>query len=106
MSDRDNELDELLKPLKESNPSPLQTQQWNSAVRSDLSRTPTPTSTPSHRRPNKVLQVAQLVAAVFVGFLIGAWVFHSQVPTLPGLAIVAENSSSNATFEYSRANLD
>ena len=100
MSDRDDELENLLKPLKNVAPTDMQMQHWKSAVKAELGRASLP------RRPGRMLQFAQLVAAVFIGFVLGALVFHRQSPAVSGVTVVAENSSSNATFEYSHANLD
>ncbi|MDZ4662061.1 MAG: hypothetical protein SGJ18_10645 [Pseudomonadota bacterium] len=97
---RDNELDQLLKPLKSASPNDLQMQKWKSAVQMN------------NRKSGKVYATSrtkwafQLVAAMFVGIVIGAVAFKSNNSSILQSHIVAQISLDDATFERSHDNLD
>jgi hypothetical protein len=88
MSERDDELDRLLKPLMEIKPNRAQISRWQSSV-SKIGRSRWP------------IQVVQAAAAAFVGFLIGAWYFTNHQSNQQ----VADNFDATATIEmiYSKS---
>lgn len=98
MSNRDDELDTLLKPLRELKPSTSQVHAWKRAIDSETQ--------------NKVFKITksrmvfQLVAAMLLGILIGGALVKQIGKSGGEFEVVAQNSYSNATFEYSHANLD
>ena len=97
---RNNELDQLLKPLKSTSPNDLQMQKWKSAIQAN------------NRKSGKVYSTSrtkwafQLVAAMLVGVVIGAVAFKSNSQSVPQPNVVAQISLDDATFERSHDNLD
>ena len=97
---RDNELDQLLKPLKSASPNDLQMQKWKSAIQE------------TNRKSRKVYSTSrtkwafQLVVAMFVGVVIGAVAFKSNNQSVLQPNVVAQISLDDATFERSHDNLD
>ncbi len=98
--DRDNDLDELLKPLKSVSSHDLQMQRWKSAVISAQK------ISPQHAFTARTKWVLQTVAAGFVGFAIGAAVFGRTDIRFNQPETVAKISAGDATFERSHDNLD
>jgi hypothetical protein len=99
-NDRDTELDNLLKPLKASEPSDLQMQRWMSTALKE-----------SQKNKEKFFSFKfntafQLAAAMFVGVIIGAVSFNSDSSFFKSSNNIAQNSFSDATFERSHANLN
>lgn len=94
---RDDELDQLLRPLKKASPNDLQMQKWISAAKKENKA-----NTSSSFFILK--QISQLTAAMFIGILIGAKIFNSNV--FEQSKIIAQVSLENATYEKSHANLD
>ena len=92
---RDQELDGLLAPFRKSEPSPAQIALWQSAVQSARDS--------KQRRWYQLRLVAlpQLVAAVMLGFVIGALTFHMKAQKQ---IQIAENYEPNATIEHIYAN--
>lgn len=76
MSDRDKELDEILRPLRSSPVGEFQIRRWQGVVR---------------RRPRRYLE---WVAAALIGFLIGSFLFKGEK-----YQEVAQNFDPNATLE-------
>ena len=99
-NNRDSELDNLLKPLKSSEPSELQIQKWMSASLKEDQRLPKKYFT------FKFNTVIQLAAAMFVGIIIGAMSFNQNNSFLKSSNNISENSIADATFERSHANLN
>lgn len=97
MSDKDNDLDSILKPMKETSPNDFQMQKWQMAVRKELRKNNT-------RSTTRTKWALQLVAAMLVGIMLGAVLFRKTeqqaVPT------VAQISFDDATFEHSHDNLN
>jgi len=100
MSDKDNELNELLKPLKHLSPDDLQMQKWQNAVLTEASMGRR-TITTTRRR-----WVLQLALAVSVGFIMGAFVFRFLPSSSRSSVVATQNADDNATIEYFRANLN
>lgn len=100
MSHKDDELNDLLKPLQRLSPNDLQMQKWQAAVQKEV-RTRQTTITTTRRK-----LAFQLVAAMFVGVVMGAILIKSFSPTNVQNPLVAQISIDNATFEHSHANLD
>lgn len=98
MSDRDNELDRLLKPMHELEPSSAQMQKWQTLVKNKTSK--------KYLQVSRTRMFMQLVAAVFIGVIIGSVLMKSLTPEQPSFTLLANNSTSDATFEQSHANLD
>ena len=98
--DRDNELDQLLGPLKRSSPNDLQTQKWKMAVMGEG-----PKSSPRYLT-YKMKWISQLAAAMFVGVMIGAMAFKNYSESVKSCNLVAQISFDDATFERSHDNLD
>lgn len=94
---RDDELDQLLKPLKKAAPNDLQMQKWISAAKKENKKT----SAPSFF---SLKQITQLAAAMFIGIVIGARIFNANI--FEQSKIIAQVSIENATYERSHANLD
>jgi hypothetical protein len=80
MSERDNELDQLLAPLTQLQPSNLQMRRWQTLVGRTYTRT-----------------VWQVAAAACIGFLVGAACFRGRPPTAP--ADLANNFDAYATID-------
>jgi hypothetical protein len=102
---RDNELDELLAPLRKQTPSDIQMSRWKSAVKRARS------SENVGNRNSSFLRYAQLIAAMIIGIVIGAFAVGSgfmsatkasdKIPTYS-----QNNSSADATFERQYTKLD
>lgn len=99
MNQRDDELDKILKPLQEVSPNDFQMQSWQQSVQKSLNK-----GRGQYSKP-RVAWALRLMAALFVGFVIGAVFFKQQQPE-GILPTVAQNSFDDATFERSHANLD
>ncbi len=97
---RDNELDQLLKPLKNISPSDLQMQRWQSALAKNQSRDKKILSL------SKIQWMMQLAAAVLVGVLIGAIAFKNGDSANHLAQSMVQISLDDATFERSHDNLD
>lgn len=97
---RDNELDRLLKPLQAAAPNDLQMQRWKSAIQANNRKSGNVYST------SRTKWVIQLIAAMFVGIVIGGMVFKSNNSATQQSPIVAQISLDDATFERSHDNLD
>lgn len=100
MSHRDDELNDLLKPLRGLSPHDLQMQKWQTAVKKEV-RTGQRMVTTTRSK-----WAFQLVAAMFVGFVMGAILIKSFLPTVAQIPLVAQITIDDATFEHSHANLD
>lgn len=100
MSYKDDELDALLKPLKNLSPNDLQTQKWQLAVRRELRGSAKLVKTTRSRF------ALQLVAAMLVGCVIGALTFKEFQRTSEWSELTAQFSGDGATFEHSHVNLD
>lgn len=98
--DRDNELDRLLKPLKNISPSDLQMQKWQSVLARNQSRDKKIFSL------SKIQWMMQLAAAVLVGVLIGAMAFKNDDSANHLAQSMVQISLNDATFERSHDNLD
>lgn len=84
MSDRDTELDDLLSPLRGTEPSEMELRSWQRAVSAEVSR---------WRRARPALFWAgQLAAALLIGFFVGRWGFSSSGTN--------GETFPNATIEY------
>ena len=94
---RDNELDQLLKPLKSSAPDDLQMKKWKSLIKKENKKAFVTT---------KMKWAFQLATAVAVGIFIGAVTFKSNPSTLQPPMEIAQISMPNATIQHSHANLD
>ncbi len=99
MSHKDDELNELLKPLQGLSPNDLQMQKWQAAVQREVRKGQTTITT---RRK----LAFQLVAAMFVGLVMGAFLIKSFSPSNVQNPMVVQISFDDATFEHSHANLD
>jgi F0F1-type ATP synthase assembly protein I len=97
---RDNELDQLLKPLKAASPNDLQMQKWKSAVQANTRKRERTYSA------SRTKWAFQLAAAMFVGVLIGAFAFKNNKPTIQQSQSVVQISMEDATIERSHDNLD
>ena len=100
MSHKDDELSELLKPLRGLSADDLQMRKWQTAVQTEV-RTGRSMITTTRGK-----WAFQLVAALFVGFVMGAILIKSFLPTSLQNSMMAQISVDNATFEHSHANLD
>ena len=103
MSHKDDELNELLKPIQDLSPDDLQMQKWHSAVQREVRKGQMTITTTRGKL------AFQLVAAMFVGVVMGAILIKTFSPTNvqdPQNPMVAKFSINNATFEHSHANLD
>ena len=100
MNDRDDELKKILRPLKDLTPNDFQMQSWQRAVNGEVHKTPRQFTTTRSK------WALQLMAAMFVGVVIGAVLFKMIQPPAAHSPLVAQNSSDDATFERSHANLD
>lgn len=98
MNDRDDELDALLKPLRASNPSDSQIITWKRAVENETRI--------KVFKITKSRMVLQMAAAMLLGILIGGALFKEMGKKNGEFEVVTQNFHSNATFEYSHANLD
>ncbi len=96
--DRDNELDQLLKPLKRSLPNELQMQKWKSAVQTSALKKIYSTS--------RTKWAFQLMAALFLGIIIGAFAFKNNQSAVQRSHLLAQISFDDATYESSHSNLD
>jgi len=97
---RDNELDQLLKPLKSASPNELQILKWKYAVQSSTNKSEKIYST------SRTKWVFQLVAAMFVGVVYGAAAFkniNKSVQQSPGDTQIY---LGDATFERYHDNID
>jgi len=100
MSHKDDELSELLKSLRGVSPNDMQMKKWQTAIQREV-RTGQKMVTTTRSK-----LAFQLVAAMFVGFVMGAIFFKSFMPTSAQNPIVAQISIDDATFQHSHANLD
>lgn len=98
--DRDNDLDQLLKPLKAASPNDLQMQKWKSAVQDKTKKREKNYST------SRTKWAFQLAAAMFVGVVIGAMAFKSNQSSTQQPQSVVQISLDDATIERSHDNLD
>lgn len=99
MNYEDDELDDLLKPLKNNSPNDFQMQKWQMAVQGKVRKK---SNTVTATRGKWALQ---LIAAMFIGIVLGAVLYRTiQLPIQAPL--VAQFSVEDATFERSHANLD
>lgn len=98
MSKRDDELDFLLKPLRDAAPNSAQMQSWQRAVESE--------ARVSVLKVTRSRMFLQMAAAMLVGAFIGAAVMKSLVREPVGAQLIAQNSFSSATFEHTHTNLD
>ncbi len=98
---RDKDLDQLLGPLKKVKPNDLQIQSWQSAVKNEALNYTTRVYSVSRTQ-----WAVQLVAALFVGFVIGALVFKYNSAENQQSSTMVQFSLDDATFERSHANLD
>jgi F0F1-type ATP synthase assembly protein I len=98
MTNRDDELEKLLKPLKELLPNDLQMMKWQMAVKQELHKSSASNSTTRSK------WALQLVAAMLVGVIIGALLFRNTQP--PAAQMIEQISLNDATFEHSHSNLD
>lgn len=89
MSDRDNELDKILKPLADMKPNAQQMARWQALA--------------SNQRPKSwwAYQALQLTAAAFIGFVIAALYFKNHQNNQE----VVDNFDPTATIEmlYSKS---
>jgi hypothetical protein len=87
MSDRDIELDKLLKPLANMKANPKQIARWQAAAR------------PASRDWKR--QFMQVAAAVAIGFILGGWFFKNHQEEQS----VTDNFDPTATIEmlYSKS---
>lgn len=100
---RDQELDQLLKPLMSASPNDLDLKKWKNAIGAAAPKR----QIDNGLYPNtKVAWAFQLVAAVFVGIIIGALAFKTGGSTEGGKNLVAQISLDDATYERSHDNLD
>lgn len=83
MNDRDRELDELLKPLRNVRPTPEQLAKWQALA-------------PQRTRSAVVWRIAELAAACIVGFVIAAAYFRQPSEHI---IEVATNFDPDATIE-------
>lgn len=97
----DNDLDNLLKPLKDLAASDLQMQKWQLATLREVRSGVKMISTTRTR------WALQIVAAMFIGFIIASLFFKNGQRMSPDKStLTAQFSSDDATFERSHANLD
>lgn len=98
--DKDNDLENILEPLKTISPTDLQMQKWKSSVllsQRNLSK---------YNFKPQVKKSLQFLAAGVVGFLIGAAVFGRTNLVVNHSEVVANISSNDATFQRQHDNLD
>ncbi|PWU18199.1 MAG: hypothetical protein C5B49_07555 [Bdellovibrio sp.] len=100
MSDPNDELSELLKPLRGLSPDDVEMKVWQLAVQSEA-RAGRKTTTTTRSQ-----WAWQLAAAMFVGFVLGAILIKNFFPTIVQDPLAATISVGDATFEHSHANLD
>ena len=98
MIDRDDELDKLLAPLKEQKPDDLQMQKWQNAIAAEAKK--------SFVTVARNKYVAQIAAAVVIGFIMGALLWKNSRASSAEEVVAATFSESDATFERSHTNLD
>ncbi|HEY8271626.1 MAG TPA: hypothetical protein VIG33_12115 [Pseudobdellovibrionaceae bacterium] len=98
MSQKNKDLEDLLKPLKDIAPNDLQMQQWQNAVQNEL----TTNKAASH---SNIKWAFQLVAATLIGFIIGVLLFKNNSER-ESSSQMAQISLEDATFERSHDNLD
>lgn len=98
MSQRDNEIDELLKPLRGIAPNDLQLRRWQAAVQAEKRG--------SLLTLSATRMWLQTVAAMVLGILIGGALMSSMNEEKRFISLVAKNSHADATFEHSHTNLD
>jgi hypothetical protein len=99
MSHQDDELDKLLAPLRSKTPDQLQMSKWKMAVQSELDMDQ------PIIRTTKIRWMLQLMAAMFVGFIVGA-ILTQNLPKSSSNNLVAKNFIEDATFEHTHTNLD
>lgn len=100
MSHQDDDLDDLLRPLKNLKADDLQVQKWQLAVQREArKRTKVVTTT-------RTRWAFQLIAAMLIGFVIGALVFKELQSNRDRFVLTAQFSDESATFEHSHVNLD
>jgi len=99
MSPKDNKLDDLLKPLKSLNADEIRLQSWNQTVQFELTKSKMLVTT-------KPKFFAQLVAALFVGLLLGAILVRTFTPQPETSTLLAQLNDEDATFERSHVNLE
>lgn len=96
----DQELDELLKPLKAIKPNTAQVNAWKAALHGSEK-----SEIPKHKAPWKL--PLQLVAAMLVGFVLGALLFkNSNSATYFNDQAWMKDLEENATYERYHTNLD
>lgn len=101
MKYEDDDLKNLLNPLKEQKPDELMMKRWQGAVQSELKKSKTNRITFT-----KWMWAGQLVAATMVGVAIGVALLKSHPAQEFKEVQVAQNSFQDATFERSHINLD
>jgi tetrahydromethanopterin S-methyltransferase subunit E len=100
MSHEDDELNELLRPIRSLSPNDLQIREWQIAVQKEVRLGQTIVTTTRSK------WAFQLVAAMLVGFVVGAMLVRSFIVTSEQNSMVAQTSFGNATYEHSHVNLD
>lgn len=98
MNNRDDELDALLKPLREISPSDSKMKKWQHAVRENAY---SHVYTVSRKR-----MVLQMVAAMVVGVIIGGVLVRELSKSNNDSQILSNNIVASATYEQSHTNLD
>jgi hypothetical protein len=99
MSHKEDGLNDLLKPLKDTSPNDFQMQKWQLAVQREIRKNAQMVTTTKRK------WALQLVAAMLVGIIMGA-VSYKTLQRPSESSLVAQISSADATFERSHANLD
>ena len=98
MNNRDDEIDALLKPLRELSPSEFQLKRWQSAMKfSDAAFVYT---------VSKRKYYLQLTAAILVGAFLGGVLVHELSLKYFPLQIFSNEMLASATFEQTHTNLD
>lgn len=103
MSQNDDELNNLLKPLRTALPNDLQMHNWKLAVQRELDRNPI------NVKATRGKWALQMLAAMFVGAVLGAVLsaaLYRNILQSAKSPLVAQNIFDDATFERSHANLD
>lgn len=102
MDSRDEELDDMLAPLRGETPTALELKRWQAAI----------DAAGAHERKRRsAYKTWQLVAACVVSGMIGSWIFAKMQPSLPcrdaDEQLMAHHEiSSDATFERIHVKLD
>ncbi len=108
---KDDDLQKLLKPLKDSEPSSFQVETWKFAVEREA-RLSSEREARLSRKPQsiKFRWALQLAAALCVGIFVGALGWNYWAPRSEHADVMAHLSEAfekdSATFELSHTNLD